>query len=90
MESSQNRHEEQFYLYIVLLIVVVVFEVGMGIYHFIAKYIIPDLSKPPKEDKQEKLDDIELTDATNGKGSPQTEKKDKPAPKKLPSKVREL
>lgn len=90
VEASQHRHEEQFYLYIVLLIVVVLFEVGMGIYHFIAKYIIPDLSKPPKEDTQSPSEDIELTEATNGKNPPQTEKKDKPAPKKRPSRVREV
>lgn len=90
VEASQHRHDEQFYLYIVLLIVVVLFEVGMGIYHFIAKYIIPDLSKPPKDDTQSPSEDIELTEATNGKNPPQTEKKDKPAPKKRPSRVREV
>ena len=74
VEASQNRHEEQFYLYIVLLIVVVLFEVGMGIYHFVAKYIIPDLSKPPKDDSQPPTEDVELTETTNGKNPPQTEK----------------
>ena len=88
MESTQDRHNEQFYLYIILLIVVVVFEVGMGVYHFVAKYIIPDLSKPPKDPKPAQFEDIELTEATNDKNAPKTEKKDKPAPKKQPSKVR--
>lgn len=90
MELSQDRHPEQFYLYIVLLIVVVLFEVGMGIYHFVAKYILPDLSKPPKDDSQPPSEDVELTETTNGKNPPQTEKKDKPAPVKQPSRVREV
>lgn len=88
VESSQDRHKEQFYLYIVLLVVVVVFEVGMGVYHFVAKYIKPDLSKPPKDPRHAQFEDLELTEATNDKNSPKTENKDKPAPKKQPSKAR--
>lgn len=85
VESSQHRHDEQFYIYITLLLVVVVFEVGMGFYHFVAKYIKPDLSRPPKDG--EKHSDIELTETTNGKSSPEAEKVKTPA-KKKPSKVR--
>lgn len=86
VESSQHRHDEQFYIYITLLLVVVVFEVGMGVYHFVAKYIKPDLSQPPKDD--EKYKDIELTETPNGKSSPQVEVKVKKPAKKKPSKVR--
>ena len=86
VESSQHRHDEQFYIYIALLVVVIVFEVSMGLYHFIAKYIKPDLSQPSKDN--EKYKDIELTETTNGKSSPDV-KTVKPPAKKKPSKVRE-
>jgi hypothetical protein len=67
-----------FYLLIVTLAILIALEVGMGIYHFIAKYIVSSLSAP----KSEKKEDVELRNID----TPADKESTPPKPKKMPSK----
>nr|QHX41471.1 ferric-chelate reductase 1 [Halisarca dujardinii] len=80
--ALRTQRTAPFYLIVVTLIILIAFEVGMGIYHFVAKYIVSSLSSAPEESKKTEVEMRELE-------TPEPDKKDSksaPPPKKVPSK----